>query len=97
VLYFDVEVDRSAFGFRSTNWLWMPVPLSRLAATGEALARFPAIAYAAIAYAAVTSGPANLAAFVICRDEPECYDFLTAKAGSLPLSRTWRRPRSSAP
>jgi hypothetical protein len=49
VLYFDVEVDRSAFGFRSTNWLWMPVPLSRLAATGEALARFPAIAYAAIA------------------------------------------------
>ncbi len=29
-------------------------------------------------------GPANLAACVVCRDEPAFYEFLTAEIGALP-------------
>jgi len=79
VLYFDLELDTAAFGFLSSTWLWLSVPPSQLAATGAALAKFPEVAYAA----AVT-GAANLAAVVVCRDEPAFYEFLTAKIGSLP-------------
>ena len=57
----------------------MSVPLSHLASVGTAHAKFPEVAYAT-----ATTGPANLAACVICRDEAELYEFLTAKAGSLP-------------
>jgi DNA-binding Lrp family transcriptional regulator len=78
-LYFDLEGDWAAFGFRSPAWLWMSVPLSHLASVGTALAKFPEVAYAT-----ATTGPANLAACVICRDEAELYEFLTAKAGALP-------------
>lgn len=30
------------------------------------------------------TGPANLGAYAICRDEAEFYEFLTEKVGSLP-------------
>jgi DNA-binding Lrp family transcriptional regulator len=79
LLYFHLEVDLPTFGFRSATWLWMSVAPSRLAATGEALAKYPEVGYAA-----ATTGPANLAVCAACRDEPELYDFLTAKAGALP-------------
>ena len=79
VLYFDVELDMPAFGFRSTTWLWLSVPPADLAAAGAALAKFPEVAYAA-----ATTGTANLAACVVCRDETEFYEFLTAKAATLP-------------
>lgn len=79
VLYFDVELDMPAFGFRSATWLWLSVPPADLAAAGAALAKFPEVAYAA-----ATTGAANLAACVICRDETEFYEFLTAKAATLP-------------
>jgi DNA-binding Lrp family transcriptional regulator len=79
VLYFDLELDMPAFGFRSPTWLWLSVPPSDLAATGEALAKFPEVAYAA-----ATTGPANLAVCAVCRDETEFYDFLTARVGVLP-------------
>jgi DNA-binding Lrp family transcriptional regulator len=79
VLYFDVELDMPVFGFRSATWLWLSVPPADLAAAGAALAKFPEVAYAA-----ATTGAANLAACVICRDETEFYEFLTAKAATLP-------------
>jgi len=79
VLYFDVELDMPAFGFQSSTWLWLSVPPADLAAAGEALAKFPEVAYAA-----ATTGAANLAACVVCRDESEFYEFLTAKAAALP-------------
>jgi DNA-binding Lrp family transcriptional regulator len=88
VLYFDLELDMAAFGFRSSTWLWMSVAPSQLAATGAALATFPEIAYAA-----ATTGPANLAACAICPDEPTFYQFLTGKIGSLPgVERTETAP-----
>ncbi|HMD91431.1 MAG TPA: AsnC family transcriptional regulator [Trebonia sp.] len=78
VLYFDLELDMPAFGFRSSTWLWMSVTPSELAAAGTALAKFPEIAYAA-----ATTGTANLAACAVCRDESAFYHFLTEKVGSL--------------
>ncbi len=79
VLYFDLELDMATFGFRSSTWLWMSVQPSELAVVGEALAKFPEVAYAA-----ATTGPANLAACVVCGDEPAFYEFLTAEIGALP-------------
>jgi DNA-binding Lrp family transcriptional regulator len=78
VLYFDLELNMAAFGFRSTTWLWMSVAPAQLVAAGQALAKFPEVAYAA-----ATTGPANLSACAVCRDETEFYEFLTARAGSL--------------
>jgi DNA-binding Lrp family transcriptional regulator len=79
VLYFDLEMDMPTFGFRSSAWLWMSVPPSNLAEAGAALAKFPEVAYAA-----ATTGPANLAVCAVCRDETEFYEFMTAKVGTLP-------------
>ena len=78
-LYFDLELDMPTFGFRSATWLWMSVPPSHLAEVGAALAKFPEVAYAV-----ATTGPANLAACVVCRDAESLYEFLTAKVGPLP-------------
>lgn len=79
VLYFDIELDMAAFGFRSTTWMWMSVPPAQLAATGEALSKFPEVAYAA-----ATTGPANLAMCAVCRDEAAFYEFMTTRIGTLP-------------
>jgi DNA-binding Lrp family transcriptional regulator len=78
-LIFDLELDVTAFGYHAMTWLWLSVPPSLLAPVGEALAAFPEIAYAT-----ATTGPANLAACAICRDEEEFYEFLTRKVGALP-------------
>jgi DNA-binding Lrp family transcriptional regulator len=79
LLYFDLELDMPTFGFRSTAWLWLSVPPSHLADVGSALAKFPEVAYVT-----ATTGPANLAACAVCRDEESLYEFLTAKVGALP-------------
>ncbi|HET9082025.1 MAG TPA: AsnC family transcriptional regulator [Trebonia sp.] len=78
-LYFDLELDMPSFGLRSSAWLWLSVLPSHLADVGTALAKFPEVAYAT-----ATTGPANLAACAVCRDEESLYEFLTAKVGALP-------------
>jgi DNA-binding Lrp family transcriptional regulator len=78
LLVFHLEVDLPAFGFCAAAWLWISVPPSELEAVGKALAAFPEVAYAA-----ATTGPANLAACVICRTDPELYEFLTQKVGGI--------------
>ena len=55
------------------------MPPSHLADVGAALAKFPEVAYVT-----ATTGPANLAACAVCRDEEALYEFLTAKVGALP-------------
>jgi DNA-binding Lrp family transcriptional regulator len=79
LLYFDLELNLPAFGFRAAAWLWMAVPPSELEVVGKALAGFPEVAYAV-----ATTGPANLAACAVCRDEPGFYEFLTRKVGGIP-------------
>jgi DNA-binding Lrp family transcriptional regulator len=78
-LYFDLETDLPAFGFRCPAWLWISVPPAHLAEIGTALAKFPEVAYAT-----ATTGPSNLAGCVICRNGESLYEFLTAKVGALP-------------
>ena len=79
LLYYDLELDMPSFGFRSSAWLWLSVPPAHLADVGSALAKFPEVAYVA-----ATTGPANLAACAVCRDEESLYEFLTLKVGALP-------------
>jgi DNA-binding Lrp family transcriptional regulator len=79
MLFFKLEVDMPTFGFHSATWLWLSVPPSYLAETGAALAKFPEVAHAF-----ATTGPANLAACAVCRDEESLYEFLTEKVGGLP-------------
>jgi DNA-binding Lrp family transcriptional regulator len=79
LLYYDLELDMPAFGFHAPAWLWLSVPPAYLAEVGTALVKFPEVAYVA----AVT-GPANLAACAVCRDEEALYEFLTGRVGALP-------------
>jgi DNA-binding Lrp family transcriptional regulator len=79
LLYYDLELDMPAFGFHAPAWLWLSVPPAHLAEVGTALAKFPEIAYVA-----ATTGPANLAACAVCRDEEALYEFLTGRVGALP-------------
>jgi len=78
-LYYDLELDMPSFGFRASAWMWLSVPPSHLADVGSAMAKFPEVAYVT-----ATTGPANLAACAVCRDEESLYEFLTAKVGALP-------------
>jgi len=79
LLYYDLELDMPSFGFRSPAWLWLSVPPAHLADVGSALAKFPEVAYVT-----ATTGPANIAACAVCRDEKSLYEFLTLKVGALP-------------
>ena len=56
-------------------WCWVPC---RTSATRRRRAQFPEVAYAA-----ATTGPANLAACVVCRSDPELYEFLTRGVGGI--------------
>jgi DNA-binding Lrp family transcriptional regulator len=78
-LYYDLEIDMLSFGFRSTAWLWLSVAPSHLADAGTELARYPEVVYVT-----ATTGPTNLAACVVCRDDESLYEFLTGCVGSLP-------------
>ncbi|MFF1476446.1 Lrp/AsnC family transcriptional regulator [Streptomyces sp. NPDC058301] len=77
-LFIDVEFDSTRFGFRTRALLWITVAPSVLAAVGAALA-----SHTEVAFAAATSGPANLVAVVICRDPAGLYAYLSEKLGTL--------------
>jgi Lrp/AsnC ligand binding domain len=51
---------------------------ARLASVGRALAR-----HVEISFAAATTGPTNLMAGVVCRDDPALYRYLTERIGAL--------------
>ncbi|WP_410637242.1 Lrp/AsnC family transcriptional regulator [Amycolatopsis sp. lyj-346] len=79
VLYFDVEVDAALLGYPLTATLWLTVTPSSLESAGRALATHPQVAFAA-----ATTGPANLVANVGCRDDAALYSYLAADLGGLP-------------
>ncbi|MEU0883989.1 Lrp/AsnC family transcriptional regulator [Lentzea sp. NPDC005914] len=78
VLYFDVDVDPVALGFTAMAVLWMSVRPNRLVSVAEALARQPEVALAAI-----TTGPANVLAKVVCRDIDALYAYLTERVATI--------------
>ncbi len=79
VLYFDVEIEPALLGYAAEAMMWLTVAPAALTATTRALATHPQIAYAA-----ATTGPANVAASVICRDLHELYDYIAGDIGALP-------------
>ncbi|MDG6110082.1 Lrp/AsnC family transcriptional regulator [Dactylosporangium aurantiacum] len=78
VLYFDVEIEPALLGYTAEAMMWLTVAPAALTATTQALAGHPQIAYAA-----ATTGPANVAASVICRDLHELYEYIAGDIGSL--------------
>ncbi|WP_436534276.1 Lrp/AsnC family transcriptional regulator [Actinoplanes sp. HUAS TT8] len=78
VLYFDVEIEPVLFGYAAEAMLWLTVAPSALGSVTRALATHPQIGYAS----AVT-GPANVAASVICRNLDDLYEYLATGVGSL--------------
>jgi DNA-binding Lrp family transcriptional regulator len=100
-LYLDVDVDEAAFGIRSRAYLWMSVAPARLAAVGAALAQHPEVPFVA-----ATTGPSNLLASVLCRDDQALYQYLTERIASLegvnavevaPIIRTAKRAATVLP
>lgn len=77
-LSFDLDCDTSLFGIEMTARLWMSVAPSRLADVGAALAEHPETAFAA-----ATTGPANLTSTVLCADADALYQYLTMRIGQL--------------
>lgn len=78
VLYFDVEIEPALLGYTAEAMMWLTVAPAALTATTRALATHPQIAYAA-----ATTGPANVAASVICRDLHELYEYIAGDIGAL--------------
>jgi DNA-binding Lrp family transcriptional regulator len=90
VLYFDLDFDfgagRRQEGLRTS--LWLEVEPAHLAAAGAALA-----GHTEVAFAAATTGTANVYASLMCRDAPALYRYLTGPVASLPgLRRTETAP-----
>ncbi|MBP2322529.1 DNA-binding Lrp family transcriptional regulator [Kibdelosporangium banguiense] len=77
-LYYDVDIDTAALGFKLQARMWISVPPSELATAGEALT-----AHREIAFAAATTGTANLLTSVVCKDVPAFYEYLTTKVAAL--------------
>jgi DNA-binding Lrp family transcriptional regulator len=78
VLYFDVEIEPALFGYTAEAALWLTVEPAALAAVSDALATHPQVAFAA----AIT-GPATIAASLVCRDLDALYDYVATGIGSL--------------
>ncbi|MEU9118707.1 Lrp/AsnC family transcriptional regulator [Streptomyces sp. NPDC048506] len=83
VLYYDVDYDLRHFGYGTMVALWLSVAPAELAATGEALAAHPEVAFAG-----ATTGANNLFASVLCRDVGALYTYLTTRVAALPGVRT---------
>ncbi|PJN41624.1 AsnC family protein [Streptomyces sp. CB02959] len=83
VLYYDVDYDLRLFGYGVMVALWLSVAPAELAASGEALAEHPEVAFAG-----ATTGPHNLFASVLCRDTGALYTYLTTRIAALPGVRT---------
>lgn len=101
VLRYEVDLPMSALGYRAEARLWMSVRPSELVATAQALAAHPEVSFAA-----VTTGPTNLMASVVCKDHPDLYRYLTERVASLEgvhtmevatVDRTVKRAGSTLP
>jgi DNA-binding Lrp family transcriptional regulator len=79
IVYFDVDMATELMGFRAAAYLWLTVEPVALVAAGEQLG-----AHEEVPFAAAITGPANLAASVVCRDTDDLYRYVTTRASALP-------------
>ncbi|MFC5826961.1 Lrp/AsnC family transcriptional regulator [Nonomuraea insulae] len=98
-----VQLDHSPrlLGYRAEARLWMSVRPSGLLHVAETLA-----GHKEIAFAAVTTGPTNLLAAAVCRDNNDLYRYLTERVSTLdavqtletaPVLRTMKRTGALPP
>jgi DNA-binding Lrp family transcriptional regulator len=78
VLYFDVEVDPVLFGYTTEAMLWLTIAPAALTTVTRALST-----HAEVGFAAATTGPANVVAFVVCRDTDALYAYVATRIGAL--------------
>jgi DNA-binding Lrp family transcriptional regulator len=81
-LYLDLDYDQRIYGLTARALLWLTVAPGELAATGEALAEHPEVAFAC-----ATTGATNLHAVVLCKDIQSLYLYLTSRIASLSAVR----------
>ncbi|WP_040699769.1 Lrp/AsnC family transcriptional regulator [Nocardia vinacea] len=79
ILQFQLDIPSTALGFGTEARLWIATQPAATVAVGEALARHPEVAFAA-----VTTGATNLVAAVNCRDPHDLGRYLTERIAELP-------------
>ncbi|MEV0198827.1 AsnC family transcriptional regulator [Nonomuraea sp. NPDC050691] len=77
-LHFAVEADPLLFDHTTEVMLWLTIAPAALTTVTQALSTHPEIGFAA-----ATTGPANVVAFVVCRDADALYDYLATRIGAL--------------
>ncbi|MFI0939209.1 Lrp/AsnC family transcriptional regulator [Streptomyces sp. NPDC021020] len=88
VLYFDLDFAAGLHPSELRTSLWLEVEPAHLAAVGAALAE-----HTQVAFAAATTGTANVYASLLCRDAPSLYRYLTGPVAALPgVRRTETAP-----
>ncbi len=76
VLYFDVDIDESAFGARLSARIVLTVAPAHLHAVGEAMGSHPAVRFCG-----ATTGATSLTATVVFSDAEELYRFVSEDIG----------------
>jgi DNA-binding Lrp family transcriptional regulator len=98
VIYFDLDLQAELLGIGTRAMLWVSVAPADLDVVGRAIAR-----HDEVAFVAATSGPTNLMAVVLCRDDRALYDYLSLRLARLrgvthietePIIRTIKRHAS---
>jgi DNA-binding Lrp family transcriptional regulator len=79
VLSYQVEISPVELGYRAEARLWISVRPSAVVAVAQALA-----GHTEVSFCAVTTGPSNVVAAIICRDSRHLYRYLTEQVGALP-------------
>ncbi|AHH17749.1 putative transcriptional regulator [Nocardia nova SH22a] len=94
-MHYDVDIDPAALGYEIEALLWLTVSPGRLTEVAAALGT-----HSEIAFAAATTGPANVVAFLAARDADALFDYLSTDLGALdglqrvetaPIMRTVKR------
>lgn len=77
-LHFALDLDYHLLGFDALALFWLSVQPQRLVQVAEAVARHPEVSFVA-----ATTGPTNLLAAVICRDNSQLFDYLAGQVGAM--------------
>jgi DNA-binding Lrp family transcriptional regulator len=83
LLHFEVDLDGRALGMNVYVMLWLSVEPARLDEAGHALAGHPEVAFAA-----ATTGPANLIGTALFTGTDHLYQYLTGELARLPGVRS---------
>ncbi|MEV5505675.1 Lrp/AsnC family transcriptional regulator [Streptomyces orinoci] len=78
VLSFQVDLPMAALGYHAEARLWLSVKPSALVSVARTLA-----GHREVSFVAITTGPTNVMASVVCRDTGDLYRYLTERVAAL--------------